>query len=320
VQQLATPSLVGSTATLFRVVYGLLDLSGLSLGLTDVLAAAAVVPLALAVARRRRREAFAAAALLLLLPRAIPPFAHVVKTAIVHTGLPLDDPVSTGGTFFWNIDYGSSEDLSAFGAFAGPYLLVASLVVLVRRWRSRWLGVALALPLFLVLLALTSKYNPWLARFLIVPVAVAAPFLALLWRARVVAVAATIVLALQLVLVQARNQQKPFHDAPWGRTQAEALESTFRSGFARAVSRLDRAAPRGRVGAAIGYDDPALLLYGRRLQRRVTYLAPASAPGSGLPVVVFSRSVVSPRVFERSGWEVRPLGDTWRLATRPTAR
>jgi hypothetical protein len=320
VAQQATPSVVGSTATLFRVVYGLLDLSGLDLRMTDVVAAAALVPLALALVRRRQRAAFLAAAVVLALPRAIPPIAHVVKIAIVHTRLPLDDPASTGGPFFWNIDYGASEDLSAFGAVAGPFLLLASLIALTsRRWK-RWRAPAFALPLFLVLLALTSKYNPWLARFLIVPVAIAAPFLALLWRRRAVAVAAALVLGLQLVLVHVRNEQKPLRSAPWHRSQAAALTATYRPAFAAVVSKLDRIAPRGSLGAVIGYDDPGLLLFGRHLERHVVFLArlspAAAASRAGIDVVVFNPAVVAARAFARSQWVVRRLGGAWLVATR----
>jgi hypothetical protein len=210
-----------------------------------------------------------AVAVPLLLPRLIPIGAHAMKIGADTVHLPVASPASTGGAFFWSVDFGSSEDLSSFGVIGGPALLAISIVYLVRRRAdpARRI-VAVALPLFIVLLALTSKYNLWLSRFLIVPVAVGAPLLAVLaWR-RAVAVSVAALAVLQLALVHVHNEQKPFTDHPWSETQTQALRRTFRSGFARALPRLDG----GALTAAVGSEDPSFLLFGARMQRRVRFV------------------------------------------------
>jgi hypothetical protein len=206
--------------------------------------------------------------------------------------LPVTDPATTGGAFFWSVDFGSSDDLSSFGVIGGPVLLAISLVYLVRRRTdpSRRI-VALAFPLFIVLLALTSKYNLWLSRFLLVPVAVGAPLLAVLAARRAVALSVAAVAVLQLALVHVHNEQKPFSDHPWSESQAQALRRTFRPGFARALPLLGA----GPLTAAVGSDDPTFLLFGDRLQRRVRFLPRGAradvvdAPGGGTWIVVRKR-------------------------------
>jgi hypothetical protein len=289
VEQQASPSLTGSTATAVRVGHDLLDLSGLSLRLTDVLA---VCGLLAAVLLARRGPVALAVAALLLAPRLIPIAAHGMKVGAEAVHLPVADPANTGGAFFWGVDFGSSEDLSSFGVIGGPALLAISLVYLVRRRTAPALRiVALAFPLFVVVLALTSKYNLWLSRFLLVPVAVGAPLLAVLARRRAVALTVAAVAVLQLALVHFHNEQKPFRDHPWSESQAQAMRRTFRPGFARALPLL-----AGRtLTAAIGSDDPSFLLFGDRLQHRVRFLPRGTeadvvdAPGHGTWVVATRR-------------------------------
>jgi hypothetical protein len=190
---------------------------------------------------------------------------------------------------------------------------------------ARWI-VAAALPMFLVLLTLTSKYNPWLSRFLLVPVALAAPLLAVLGRRRLPAFAIAAVAVVQLALVQVRNEQKPLtgaHPVPWNATQQQALGSTFRPGYAVVVTRLTGLTHATCLGAVLRSDDPGFLLFGQRLQHQVEFLpsrgAVAAARLRGLEVVVVGDLPGTRRAFETAGWTLRPLGHSsavhWVLAT-----
>ena len=339
VEQQASPSLTGSPTTAFRVVHDLLDLSGLGLRLTDLLAAFSVVFAVAGFTLARRRGATLAtagvaalaAALPLLAPRLIPLVAHGMKIVAEAIHLPVADPATTGARFFWGVDFGSSEDLSAFGVIGGPALLLVSLAMLARRRRidPNRLILAAAFPLFIVLLALTSKYNLWLARFLLVPAALAAPLLAVLGRRRLPAFAIAAVAVVQLALVHVHNQQKPLtrpHPAPWTATQQQALRSTYRPGYAEVFTRLERSlAPATCVGAVLRSDDPGFLLFEPKLQYRVEFLpargAVAAARNRGLSTVVVSDFAQTRRAFEAAGWTVHVLGSSpdarWALTTAP---
>jgi hypothetical protein len=190
---------------------------------------------------------------------------------------------------------------------------------------------AVALPLFLVLLSLTSKYNPWLARLLLVPVALAAPLLAATASRRIVTASVIGVVVLQLALVQFRNQLKPLGSGtnPWALSQADALRLTFRSGFADVSLALDRLVPAGAcLGAVVEPDDPSFVLFGDRLQRRVRFLPHAGATTAAralrLSAVVVPRTSSLGGRFAGAGWRLRPLGPhittPWLLATRPATR
>jgi len=341
VEQQASPSLTGSPTTAFRVVHDLLDLSGLGLPLTDLLAGLSIVVAGVGFAFARRRGAtFAAAgfaafaaAVPLLVPRLIPIVAHGMKIVGEGVHLPVSDPATTGAKFFWGVDFGSSEDLSAFGVFGGPALLLVSLAVLARRRRidPARLVLASAFPLFIVLLALTSKYNLWLARFLLVPAALAAPLLAVFGRRRLPAFTIAAVAVVQLALVHVHNQRKPLTatlPAPWNATQQQALRSTFRPGYAQVVTRLGRATPLPCLGAVLQSDDPGFLLFGPRLQHRVEFLPARGAVEAtrdrGLDDVVVGEFTETRRAFAAAGWALRPLASSpdvhWALATAPSRR
>ncbi len=333
VAQQASPSLTGTPTTAFRVLYGLFDLSGLDLRLATVLAGLGLV-VALMIARGERRAGrggrawFSGIFVLLVFSasRLVPVAAHGLHLVANAVHLPVDAPATTGGHFFWGIDYGASEDLSAFGAIGGLLLLGLSFRYLLSGDRAtRVLGAAL--PLFVLLLSLTSKYNPWLSRFLLVPVALAAPLAASVARRRPVAVSIAVLAVLQLALVHVRNEQKPLVGSSaraWFGGEAGALLFTFRPDFAEAYRALGTDVPAGScVGAVVGGDDPSFLLFGARLQRRVVFLprasASAAADAHGIGLVVVSGSQAA-EAFSERGWVVRSLGaGTWRLAVKPRA-
>jgi hypothetical protein len=270
-----------------------------------------------------------AAAVPLLVPRLIPIVGHGVKIVGEGLRLPVADPATTGGQFFWGIDFGASEDLSAFGTIGGPALLLISLAVLVRRRRTDTARVviAVALPMFVVLLALTSRYNPWLSRFLLVPAALAAPLLAVLARRRLPALAIAIVAVVQLFLVQIYNQQRPLtagHPAPWNANLEQAIRETYRPDFAEAVVSLGQLRNARCLGAVLRPDDPSFLLFGTELQRRVEFLPSRgtveAARARGLEAVVVGDFGVTRRAFAAAGWKLRALDSSdrhWVLARAP---
>ena len=75
----------------------------------------------------------------------------------------------------------------------------------------------------------------------------------------------------------------------------------------------------------LGGDEPAYLLSGARLSHPVTYLpagqAVTQALAHRLSYVVISTGINRPAagLFRGAGWNVRPLGSYWLLATVPLA-
>jgi Glycosyltransferase family 87 len=341
--QQASPSLTGSPATSFRVVFRLLDLTGLS---DSVIALFAVVGIIAALAtylvgRRRGVEPAVAAAaagaviLPLLAPRLVPGIASIFHLAANAVSLPVHARASTGGPFFWSVNRRVNEDLSGFGPLAGPALLIGSLIVLVLAARHRVgvriLALGLALPVFIVLLGLTSKYNPWIMRFLIVPVALAAPLLAALFRRRDVALAIAVVAVAGLAGVNLHNELKPLDGNgayPWQLTQAAAASLTWQPQAGAADVSLAYALPASScVGAALGADEPAYLIFGPQLGRTVTFLPLANtvsaARRDSLTAVVIGQVPGVAASFAAAGWRLQPLTGPpppyWTLATAPTA-
>ena len=339
VEQQATPSLTGSPATAFRVLYKLIDLSGLSgrlllgLALLGILAGLGTF---LGLRRRHRGGRVAglaagAVALPLLAPRLEPSVAHVLHLVANAVSLPVEAPASTGGPFIWGVGYVANEDFSGFGPIGGLALLAVSLLVLTP-WARRRVGdrvaiLGIAVPLFVVFLGLWSKYNPWLNRFLLVPVALAAPLLALLFRRREVALAIAVVAAAGLIGVELHNGLKPLQSgavAPWRLTQAQAFALTGQPGATQMASFAAALPPHACVGAVLGPDDPSYLLFGPRLSRKVSFLpvagAVSAARRAGLAAVVIGQAPGAASAFRAAGWRVGGQnGPGWVLATAPGA-
>ena len=118
---------------------------------------------------------------------------------------------------------------------------IAALVQVGRRDR-RQLALALALPSYLVLLALYAKYNIWITRFLIVPAVLSAPLFPRLFASRAASVALLAVSTLTVALTLTHDAAKPLQGAygfSWQLDQAQAIAE----GSAQPTDRL--------VGAAV---------------------------------------------------------------------
>lgn len=341
IEQQASPSLIGSPTTAFRVVFRLFDLSGYD---TRLLIALAILGLVLGgvtlFAQRRKgntslKSATAAllVALPLLAPRLVPSAAHAAQVAANAVSLPVNAASTTGGQFFWSITYQANEDVSSFGPLGGPALLLASLLGIIaaarRRTNPRLGVIALALPLFIVLLSLSSKYNPWLSRFMIVPIALAAPLLGAMFRRRNVSISIIVVAILGLFLVHLRNQIKPFHSHSayaWDLTQVDAIRFPWEPGAAAGTAALDRVVPPNScLGAALSSNEPAYVLFGPQLSRRIRFLPRRDTVGAARRehTTLVLIGDIPATAFHAAGWHLYPLPNPprkpyWTLAVAPS--
>ncbi len=338
IEHSASPSLVGGISTAYRIVYRMFDLSGYGTALVLTLAVAAAAVLVASVAMTRRGwsstvnlEGATIGVLALLSPVIVLGTAFVLRelAGVVH--LPVNAPSSTSSPFSWDVNTQVAEDYSAFGPLVGIGLLavVTAGVVAVARRRidPQRLALALTLPVFVVLLALTAKYNPWLSRFMIIPLALTMPLCAAAFRHRAAGLAIVAVAALTVGLAHLRNVLKPIEGStrpPWKLTQVDALSHPFLPAAGVAAGQLERIVPSSaRIGALLDADDPSYLLYGPTLSRRVTYL-PIPNESEVLDREGIDRIVIhtgdygdaSARLRDK-GWTFQPLGTYWTLAIRP---
>ncbi len=330
VEQTTSPSWPGSLITLTRVAYRLLDLSGFDgfagavATVTGIAGVVLVVGLQVLGHPRQRPGVNALLVGVLLSPIVVllgaDAIRHLVNSLVPDT---LEAP-----------NLRSSEDFSAFGplgAIVLPVCIALAVIPLARRHRHHdRLALAAALPLFLTILALTSRYNPWLSRFVIVPVALTAPLAAPLFRRKAPALAFVAVAAMSLGLVLGRNELKPLHSQfgrPWNLNWAEAAALTFRPAAAAAASDLQRMLPEHAcVGVAVAPDDPSYLVYGPSLRHHVVYLpldhTAATANREALRFVVVDSGTAPAFALAADGWKVRALSGRlkghpfWSLATR----
>jgi hypothetical protein len=338
-QHTAGPSFPGSVSTAFRITYRFLDFSGFSASVLAGLAVAGTGVAAVLLIRRDNRQPVSSR----LLPVAataplvlVPLLAGVMRGLAWAVHLPVNDPASTSVPFSWSLLSGPSEDQSGFGPL-GVVAIAAVALVLVRAgrhgvWRhgavSPALGLALALPVSVVVLALTAKYNPWLLRFAIVPMALTTPLLAPLFRRRAVAISIVAVASVSVALAHVRNVLKPIEGArtlPWQLSQAEAVDFSWQRGLASALVAYNRVVPvRACVGALLDQDDPAYLLYGPKLQRKIYFLGPPEewrrARALGLRyIVIHAGDYQDPQGrLRQDGWSFRPLSTYWLLAYKPS--
>ena len=127
-------------------------------------------------------------------------------------------------------------------------------------------------------------------------------------------------------------QLKPLVNAqvpPWELTQVDAAELNWGKGGAATLEQINKTVPtQACVGAVLGLDEPAYLLSGTKLQRRVTYLprqgAPEAAARDGLTYVVIGdiHTETVARAFHATGWTIQLLAklgkhSRWTLAINP---
>ena len=213
--------------------------------------------------------------------------------------------------FDFAVAQASSEDISYFGPLGVLLVLPLSfgfaVATIARRERWERLVLALALPLTVLEIALTYRYNIWLGRFLITPVLVTMPLAAVLYRQRLLAAVAALLGAVTLLAADAYNVAKPTGldgtEPVWSLSRPVA-QSRTRPDIENALVTVDRKLPaNARVGIA-GLEEWSYPLYGASLDRQLVPLPEAdpltAAERLGIAwVVVGSEDVEVPR---RPGW------------------
>jgi hypothetical protein len=317
-----SPSLSGEVRSVAHLLDRLGDVSVLPLWATAGFAAAGAAAASLILLRSRpgtpRRQTLLRAAAVVL-----PLCAPLIALGVTH--IPAGDPPWVGRS--------ANEDYSAFGPIGMLALVVSPIAALVQVGRRdrRQLALALALPSYLILLALYAKYNIWITRFLIVPAVLSAPLFPRLFASRAASVALLAVSTLTVALTLTHDAAKPLQGAygfSWQLDQAQAIAE----GSAQPTDRLVGAAvvayarlvpARACVGAVLDPDEPAFLLYGPSLSHHVVYLgslaALQEAYASGLSYVVISTGANAPvaKQFSAADWTLKPLGGYWTLAVAP---
>jgi len=215
-------------------------------------------------------------------------------------GVPANPPESTTpGTFRfnWGVTNGPSEDSSAFGPLG--FLLLAPLSVgylaawALRRTDRRRGALALALPLYIVALSLGTRWNFYVTRFLVTPIALTLPLAPTVLRRVSLRTAAAVLGAAALALALAYDPTKPtgLGGTPpvWDRGRVDV--ETINRGELRGV--LEAVAARVPAGARLGVDlasyDWEYPLWGPRLERRLVWLP--EQPAGGLDWVVLGTGV-----------------------------
>jgi hypothetical protein len=322
-------SLSGAPTTSLHVVYRLFDLSGFSFELIDGLAAVGIVASVTFGLHGYYRGGLgraglqaAAVGVPLLTPLAIvgagPAFLFLSRQVGVH----IHDSFENG------VNRRANEDYSGFGPVGWLTLLGLPLmsVVLysVRRLDRRHVVLALTLPIFVLLLGALSTYNPFLMRFLLVPVVLTAPLFGIVLRNRRAASALLVVGAVAALVTFRYDRTKPFNAHPWRFTQINALGYISDSAVAPADAAYERLVPPDAcVGAILGSDEPSYVLWGHDLRRRVYFLPSigslVEAYRHSLSYVVISvaSNAASADQFTQAGWKVEDLGTYWLLASAP---
>lgn len=334
-----SPSVHGTIVTAFSILYELMDLSVLWSLPIHVLAYVAVIPVALAGWYTLRRSGVRQALLdsaTVAVPFIAPALMIVGGTILAFITRRLGAPVRGPGGTYGELNNSGSEDATAFGPIGGVLLLTIPVVTagayVARKVDLRQLALACALPSFLILVSVETKFDPWLPRFLILPAALAAPLFAWLFRDRVTTAAFLCVSALLLGLATTRDLMKPLespYGAPWTISWVQALDETGQPVAASAFAAFQQAVPPNAcVGAVLNDDNPAYLLYGREFRRHVVYLpvthAELAASRARLSYAVISTGEAQKqaiRQFRAAGWTIRGLGVSsyWTLAAAPNA-
>ncbi len=240
-------------------------------------------------------------------------------------GIPSNPPESTGRVFSFRVNVRSDPDLSYFGPLGVLLVLPLAFAFVWRLPRTPERALlALSLPLALVAVALTYRYNDFVGRFLLTPVGLVMPLAAWLYRRRALAAAVAAVGAVALLLAHAYDVAKPTGlggTVPaWELSRAEAQGLTW-IGMPEVLEVIEQQIPEpAHVGVILGDNDWDYPLYGPGLARRLEPLprvgALKEAESRGLHWVVVGATPPGPAYLP--GWEVRffPVSE-WTLLHRP---
>lgn len=242
-------------------------------------------------------------------------------------GIPANPDEATQSYFAFRINNRVNEDVSYFGPLGFLLVLPLSIGFLVagalRRAPPARVVLAAALPLFVLGLAMAFRYNLWLGRFMIAPVALTMVLAAFAYRSRPIAAALIVVGVLTLYYAQSRNEEKPpgIHGIPgiWGmgREQAQTL---MQPDLTEVFQGVNRTVPAdAKLGVVLRFDDWDFPLYGATLKRRLVEVPQHGmlpfAERNGIRWIVLNRDAVRPP--PRAGWRSVDFHDSrWTLLSR----
>jgi 4-amino-4-deoxy-L-arabinose transferase-like glycosyltransferase len=224
----------------------------------------------------------------------------------------------------------ANEDFSYFGVLGALLVIPLSFGFLAsgllsRRWRNPRFVVAASLPVYITTVALANVYNPWLGRFMLIPVALTMPLAGWFYDKRLNAAAAAVAAigAITLVYTHAHNTYEPTgltssRPAVWTMPRLEAQTLAIAPGFAPTIRAIDRDVPQdASIGTDLTTGDITYPLYGARLSRvlvtlpRRDTLTAATQQHINWVIVAKDRPITRLR-----GWTVTTLENGWRLAGR----
>ena len=220
-----------------------------------------------------------------------------------------------------------NEDISYFGPLGLLLVVPLSLLFVItgamqRTTRLR-IVLALALPVFVLELALAYQYNPFVGRFLLIPVALTMALAAWLRPYRLLCAALATTGVVSLAVTLSLNHAKPAGldgTVPvWELARWEA-QSVTRAEMRDALKWVDEKLPvDARVGVLLAADDWDYPLYGRRLRRKLVPLPDRrplrQARRLGLRWVVVSGSRTA--ITGGAGWNlVRFPSASWTVLSR----
>lgn len=213
-----------------------------------------------------------------------------------------------------------NEDVSAYGLL-GLFLILPLFVLTLLSPRAPPARrvVAGAALVYLVVFALLSEYNPWVARVMMPAIAIGAPLLAALCSRALLAGAAVALALAGLMPSLFSNQFKPLFTARGQQTvlgkDRNEQQTLARPEMAAVIAGLGAAVgPRDPIGLVRGGDSWDYVFFGRQLGRRIVLLAPQQATHRtmrrlGLRGIVFANVPRPP-----GGLPVRRLGQSYWLA------
>jgi hypothetical protein len=256
------------------------------------------------------------------------PIRHAGKDVFDALGIPADPPEATQSYFSFRTNERVHEDVSWFGPLGFLLILPLSAGFLVagalRRARPGAVALAAAVPLFAVALALGFRYNIWLGRFMIAPVALTMPLAAFVYRSRPIAVALAIVGVLGLYNTHTKNEAKPagVDDRPavWDLPRSH-VQTLIRPDLLEVVTGVEQYVPAdGTLGTVLGFDDWDYPLYGPTLKRRLVPVPQVNmlqfAERRHIHWVLLDRDAVRPP--PRPPWNRIDFHDSrWTLYSRP---
>jgi hypothetical protein len=256
--------------------------------------------------------------------RKLLPITGAARRAFRILHIPTNPPESTGYPFAFTINQRANEDLSFFGPLGFlvvlPLTFAFGLRWALRRTEAARGAYALALPIYLLGVALASKYGAQ-ARWFVTGVVLTLPLAAAVYSRRVLAGAVAAIGAVFMVLALAHDDTKPTGlrgTTPiWklSRSVAQAVQAPAE--YEVLIDRMARIPSDAAIGVVDDEHDPDYVLYGPKLGRTLVWLPlddPLGRAACGLRWIYVGRlSRVPPHP---EGWRSERIDDAGTLLTR----